>query len=135
MNDSTRPLRILTLSRLRQGCEYDDFIVMARDARARCKTLQVSGVSLFDGQRICTLVQGAALAVNTWRHEAAADTRQELASTVVEQTLEAPAATSCWRVGYCEVHDLDAFEGSAGLRGDAALQAWQRLLTRADPLG
>lgn len=132
MNDSTRPLRILTLSRLRHGCEYDAFIVMARDARLRSKVLQVGGVSLFDGQRICTLVQGPASAVNTWKKEASADPRQELLTTLVEQPFDANGSSSCWRIGYCDGHDLDAFESDGGLRGEAALKVWQGLLARAD---
>jgi hypothetical protein len=134
MNDST--LRILTLSRLRQGCEYDAFIVMARDARLRSKSLQVDGVSLFDGQRICTLVQGPASAVNAWRQEAWADPRLELVSTLVEQPFDANGSKmSCWRVGYCDVHDLDDFETDSRLRGEAALRVWQGLLARADLVG
>ena len=134
MNDST--LRILTLSRLRQGCEYDAFILMARDARLRCKSLPVDGASLFDGQRICTLVQGPAPAVNAWRQEVLADPRLEMVSTLDEQPLAAAAESRpCWRVGYCDVHDLDAFETDSRLRGEAALHVWQRLLARADLVG
>ncbi len=133
MNDST--LRILTLSRLRQGCEYDAFIVMARDARLRSKMLKVDGVSLFDGQRICTLVQGPASAVNAWREEATADPRQELVSTLVEEPFDAHDSSSCWRVGYCDVHELDQFETDSRLRGEAALRVWQGLLARADLVG
>ena len=131
MNNSAHRLRILTLSRLRQGCEYDAFIVMARDARLRSKSLQLDGVSLFDGQRICTLVQGPASAVNAWRQEAVDDRRLELVWTLFEQPFETSGSNSCWRVGYCDVHDLDAFETDSGLRGDAALRTWQGVLARA----
>jgi len=60
--------------------------------------VQVEGVSLVDGQRICTLLQGPVLAVNAWRQEPSAD--PALVSTLVEQPLQASESIGAsWRIG------------------------------------
>ncbi|MEO7854685.1 MAG: hypothetical protein ABIR94_20915 [Rubrivivax sp.] len=132
MQDSHDQRRILYLASLGAGHEYDAAILMQREARLRSRELQVSGAWLFDGHRICTFVSGASTAIDAWLQAVRADSRNVLNALLCDGRSESCRGTVSWEVGYCEPDDLDAFDGEKGLRGDAALAAFNQLMAQCD---
>ena len=124
--------QVLYVSHLAAACDYNVFTSICPVARRRNAQLSITGVMLFDGHRFCQLLQGPELAVQALMTDIRRDRRHERLLTVLDGAMGEPVGHGAWSAGYCDMHELDVFDGPEGLRGDAALAAFRAILPRAD---
>jgi hypothetical protein len=124
----------LYLSRLAEGFDFATFKPIAVRARERNRGLGITGTLLFDGERFCQLLEGGPVEVRALAQQIEADPRHADFAVLHEGLSGASRLRADWSSGYCDADDLDVLDGTAGLRGAAAMRAFLAVAARADLL-
>ncbi len=93
-------------------------------------TLKLTGALLFDGERICELLEGHIYDISAVYRDLEFDLQFSGLRIAHASLSLAPRRLADWRLGPCGEDDLDIFDGEAGLTGEPATQAFLKLLQR-----
>lgn len=97
-------------------------------SRQRNTTRGLSGAMVFDGERICELLEGPLEEISAAYRDVEFDPRHaELRVLHISSELS-PRRQSQWRSGYCDPSVLDRFWGVDALQGESAVAAFLDLL-------
>ena len=124
--------QVLYLSQLVDSYRYDVFAAICFVARPRNEAASLRGVLLFDGHRFCQLIEGPAPAAQALMASISRDPRHTALTRLADRPLVLPSQLTRWLPGFCAPDALDVFEGPHGLRGEAAIAAFQQLASHAD---
>jgi Sensors of blue-light using FAD len=124
--------QILYLSHLVPSASYDVFAAICQVSRTHNEQHGIAGVLLFDGHRFCQWLEGPTDAVLQTMQRIRCDRRHEAVVMLLDREVERESHANHWQSGYCEPDELDCFEGPDAARGEAALTAFQDIVTRAD---
>lgn len=122
----------LYLSRLQGPSAAQTVLDVVRQARINNERLGVTGVLLFDGAEICQYIEGETSVLASLVERIARDSRHDRLQPLHQGPLLPTRRFQRWRMGYVlleQGHDLQAV---SGLRGEASVEAFLRLLPQAD---
>jgi hypothetical protein len=105
--------------------------------RARHGQWAITGVMLFDGERLGALLCGAQPQVALAAEALLTDLRLRAPWVLAEASEPPPWLAPAWRSGWCEPDALAALAAlgiASAPEGDAAIQAWQALIAASDLL-
>lgn len=124
--------QLLYLSRLAPSCDFAVVKDIVAVARHHNPPAGISGSLLFDGERFCQLLEGAEATVRALMDRIERDTRHTDLLVLSAALTERGRLLPHWRSGYCDVHQLEGFDGADGLRGQRALDTFMSVLHGAD---
>ena len=103
-----------------------------QSSRRRNSELGLTGVAVFDGERVCELLEGPIDDISAVYRDVEFDPR--LSELLVLHICPAgvPRRMTEWRSGYCDAAALDPFFGHNGVWGEAAVSAFVALLPRCE---
>lgn len=132
MAEFESPFQILFVSRMVRDSDFGFVKEIVTRARHSNPAKGIAGALLFDGEHFCELIEGSEANVRALLSRIARDPRHAELTLLHVGPAAAGRAAPGWVSGYCEVPDMEAFIGPAGLRGAAALEAFFSVVKRAD---
>lgn len=120
----------LYVSRLAPGAQTSDVTDIVRTARTRNAIAGITGLLLFNGDAFCQYVEGPALAMAPLLEALATDARHDQVTVLHDALVLGVRRMPTWALGYA--YDEGAFDDLRGLRGEDALQAFERLAAAVD---
>jgi hypothetical protein len=125
------PFQILHVSELAPGWDFGAFKDIGTAVRQHSRDHDLTGALLFNGERICQLIEGPEAHVRALLAVSQDDPRHARLRVLFDG-VSGGRLTRRLAVGYCEPNDLDPLVARSGLLGIAALGAFALLLDRAD---
>lgn len=131
MNDS----RLLYVSKLSPGFGPAAVASITRISRLNNARDGISGLLIFDGESFAQLLDGPQPAIEALLERLQADARHGSIDLQILQPLAAGRRFPTWQLAYHEMADCgDGIAALRGLRGSAALAAFDRLVPSLDRL-
>ena len=124
--------QLLYLSRLAAGCDFAVVKHIVAVSRRCNPPAGIGGSLLFDGERFCQLLEGAEATVRALMDRIGRDPRHTDLLVLSAAWSQRGRLLPHWRSGYCDVHQLEGFDGADGLRGQRALDTFMSVLHGAD---
>lgn len=125
---------VLVLSRLAAEAGAGVVADIFKRSRERHEKWSITGVMLFDGERLGALFCGAPQQVALAAETLLTDPRLTAPLVLAQATDPPPWLAPAWRSGWCEPDALAALTGPGAPQGDAAIEAWQALMAASDLL-
>jgi Sensors of blue-light using FAD len=114
------------------GCDWGVVKEIFAGARLRNAARGITGAMVFDGERFCEFIEGDETEVKHLIEQIAADPRHAAVRVIHAASSAGGRLMQRWSSGYCDASALEPIAGSAGLRGERALEAFIALLANAD---
>ncbi|MEQ1686262.1 MAG: BLUF domain-containing protein [Burkholderiaceae bacterium] len=126
------PFQLLYVSRLAPGRTWEIMKEIADAARRNNPAHGITGALLFDGERFCQLIEGEEPAVRALMDNISRDPRHIDVKLLFTGRLPSGPSTLRWVCGYCDAHELEAFDTPPGPAEDKALDWFFTVLRGAD---
>jgi hypothetical protein len=126
------PFQLLYVSRLAPACTWEVVKEIVNAARRNNPAHGITGALLFDGERFCQLIEGDEPAVRALMDNIARDTRHTDVKLLFAGRSPGGPTTQRWVSGYCDTHELQAFDSAPGLAQGVAFDRFASLLRGAD---
>lgn len=124
--------QILYVSRLATGCNWEAVKEIVAASRQRNPVHGISGALLFDGERFCQLIEGAEPEVRALLHNISSDPRHTGLRVLFAGQAPSGRTTRRWVSGYCDSHELEAFDAEPGPSEGTVLDWFLSVLHGAD---
>lgn len=126
------PFQLLYVSRLAPACTWEVMKEIVDAARRNNPAFGITGALLFDGERFCQLIEGEEPAVRTLMDNIAQDPRHTDVKLLFTGRSPSGPGTQRWISGYCDAHELEAFDTAPGPAEAIALDWFFSVLRGAD---
>ncbi len=126
------PFQLLYVSRLAAGSNWEVMKEIADAARRNNPAHGITGALLFDGERFCQLIEGEEPAVRALMDNIVRDVRHTDVKLLFSGRAPSGPSTQRWVSGYCDAHELEAFDTAPGPGEGMALDWFLSVLHGAD---
>ncbi len=126
------PFQLLYVSRLAPKSTWAVMKEVADAARRNNPAHGITGALLFDGERFCQLIEGDEPAVRALMQNIANDPRHTDVKLLFAGMAQSGWITQRWVSGYCDAHELEAFDAAPGPAEGLALDWFLTVLHGAD---
>jgi hypothetical protein len=126
------PFQLLYVSRLAPACTWEVVKEIVAAARRNNPAHGITGALLFDGERFCQLIEGGEPAVRALMDNISRDTRHTDVKLLFTGRSTGGLITKRWVSGYCDAHELEAFDSAPGPSDGRAFDWFLSVLRGAD---
>ena len=126
------PFQLLYVSRLAPECTWEVMKEIAEAARRHNPAFGITGALLFDGERFCQLIEGNEPEVRALMDNISRDARHTSVKLLFTGRSPSGPSTQRWVCGYCDAHELEAFDTAPEPAGGVALDWFLSVLHGAD---